>query len=263
MANDLEQEGKIMHNHPASALLKQFDKEDRQTAAAKTLAESLNIDQTFMPLKSGGNYDKYSAPDLWHVACLFAGIDPQHACAREVWLRKNGQHTSGAASVAVKNLFTLYDVAKHERVGTDGKVRLGAFELWARKEGFTCSTIFSNSLKAESSPDCESAHELQFDVVEAVGVPGSVEPDKAGPVVEKPWEVREQRDPEASQEWYTPARYFARQLVIKDSTLLQKRSVLAGKVSLSLAAAGFKKRGGKKNLESGTVLKAFSNVVLG
>lgn len=90
-----------------------------------------------------------------------------------------------------------------------------------------------------------------------------MEPAKAGPVSEKPWLLIDPSDPKAIQPWYTPARYFARQLVIEDSTLLQKRSVLADKVSKSLADTGFKKRGGKLALKSDTVLKAFSNVCLG
>ena len=74
--------------------------------------------------------------------------------------------------------------------------------------------------------------------------PDGMKPAKVGPVSEKPWLVIDPSDPKAIQPWYTPARYFARQLVMKDSTLLQKRSVLADKVSKSLADTGFKKRGG-------------------
>lgn len=94
-------------------------------------------------------------------------------------------------------------------------------------------------------------------------VPDGMKPAKVGPVSEKPWLVIDPSDPRAIQPWYTPARYFARQLVMEDSTLLQRRRVLAGKVSKSLADTGFKKRGGKLALNSDTVLKAFSNVLLG
>jgi hypothetical protein len=79
----------------------------------------------------------------------------------------------------------------------------------------------------------------------------------------KPWLIVDPVDPPASQRWYTPARYFARQLVLKDSTLLTKRLVLAEKVSQSLYTAGIYKRGGKNRLAAETVLKAFSNVSLG
>jgi len=80
---------------------------------------------------------------------------------------------------------------------------------------------------------------------------------------EKPWLNIDPRDPEPAMPWYTPARYFARQLVKEDSTLLTKRPVLAKKVARSLESAGFLKRGNKKPLDEGTVLKAFVNVTLG
>lgn len=79
----------------------------------------------------------------------------------------------------------------------------------------------------------------------------------------KPWEIADPKDPVPAQPWYTPARYFARQLVIVDSTLLTKRPLLAGKVVQSLTNAGINKRGGKKPFTSGTILKALANVSLG
>lgn len=101
--------------------------------------------------------------------------------------------------------------------------------------------------------------------------PGRIETNKAGPTPidtykageEKPWLIANPRDPDPEQDWYTPARYFARQLVRKDSTLVLKKSVLAEKVSKTLAETGFKKRGKKLPLSSGTVLKAFSNINFG
>jgi hypothetical protein len=77
---------------------------------------------------------------------------------------------------------------------------------------------------------------------------------------EPPWRIHDSRDPTPEQQWYTPARYFARQLVIGDSTLLEKRELLADKVSRSLAAVNVFKRGGKKKLAASTILKAFANV---
>lgn len=72
-----------------------------------------------------------------------------------------------------------------------------------------------------------------------------------------------QGDPEPVQPWYTPARYFARQLVAKDLTLLTKRNLLAKKVAASLKGAGINKRGRKLPFDPVTVKKAFSNVNLG
>lgn len=79
----------------------------------------------------------------------------------------------------------------------------------------------------------------------------------------KPWLQADPRDPAPDQHWYTPARYFARQLVVSDSTLLIKKTVLADKVSKSLASAGIYKRGGAKPHDAATVLKAFVKVQLG
>jgi hypothetical protein len=79
----------------------------------------------------------------------------------------------------------------------------------------------------------------------------------------KPWIQINPNDPIAVQPWYTPARYFARKLVIEDPTLMSKKLILADKVVKLLTSSGFKKRGGVKPLDATTVLKAFANVVLG
>jgi hypothetical protein len=78
-----------------------------------------------------------------------------------------------------------------------------------------------------------------------------------------PWLIPHPDDPKPKQPWYTPARYFARDLVKDDSTLLQKKDLLANKVVKSLSDVGIYKRGGKLPLDPATVLKAFSNVSLG
>ena len=85
----------------------------------------------------------------------------------------------------------------------------------------------------------------------------------ATPGGDKPWLIPNPQDPKPIQPWYIPARYFARQLVKEDLTLLVKKSLLAKKTSQSLGSVGIFKRGGKELLSEGTVLKAFSNVTLG
>jgi hypothetical protein len=79
----------------------------------------------------------------------------------------------------------------------------------------------------------------------------------------KPWLIADPRDPYTTSLWYTPARYFARQLVKADSTLLVKKNVLAKKVVQSLTNAGIYKRGNMKALNHSTIIKAFSKVTLG
>ncbi len=78
-----------------------------------------------------------------------------------------------------------------------------------------------------------------------------------------PWLSIDPHDPAPELSWYTPARYFARQLTIETPALLANRPRLADKVSTALFNAGFKKRGGIKKFNSNTVLKAFANVTLG
>lgn len=83
---------------------------------------------------------------------------------------------------------------------------------------------------------------------------------------EAPWLVKDPRDkePEGFQGWYTPARFFAREAVRLDPSLLTNRDKLAKNVVKSLTAAGIFKRGNaKKPLDPATVKKAFVNVNLG
>lgn len=80
---------------------------------------------------------------------------------------------------------------------------------------------------------------------------------------EKPWLELDLKDPEPEQDWYTPARYFARQLVRDDSTLLTKRKLLAQKVAQSLSNVKIYKRGRKLPPSYTTILKALSKVSLG
>ncbi len=77
---------------------------------------------------------------------------------------------------------------------------------------------------------------------------------------EEPWLKQNPNDPNPKLRWYVPARYFARQLVKDDSTLLLKRNLLAAKVAQSLEKVGIKKRGDKKPFQPSTILKAFNNV---
>ncbi|MFA6971451.1 MAG: hypothetical protein WC208_08640 [Gallionella sp.] len=88
-------------------------------------------------------------------------------------------------------------------------------------------------------------------------------PDGLHEHIGKPWLVASPNDPTPDFPWYTPARYFARQLVKDDSTLLTKRKLLSEKVEQSMKNAGIKKRGGKKPHSATTILKAFANVTLG
>ena len=85
----------------------------------------------------------------------------------------------------------------------------------------------------------------------------------AGYDTNNPWWTHNPKDPEAEQYWFTPARYFARELVKDDSTLLNKRILLSVKTAEALKNAGIYKRGGKLPLQPQTILRAFSNISFG
>jgi hypothetical protein len=78
----------------------------------------------------------------------------------------------------------------------------------------------------------------------------------------KPWLIANTKDPTPEHPWYTPARYFARQLVIADPSLLAKRDILASKVSQYMKNAGIHKRGRSKYHAPSTIKKALVNVTL-
>ena len=89
------------------------------------------------------------------------------------------------------------------------------------------------------------------------------EPDAPVIGTTEPWRIAHPNDPVPQQPWYTPARYFARQLVRDDPTLLAKRKELVKKIAVSMFRVGCYKRGGKKPFSPDTIRKALSNVVFG
>lgn len=79
---------------------------------------------------------------------------------------------------------------------------------------------------------------------------------------EKPWLVVHPDDPDPKSPWYTPARYFARQLVQENPLLATKRGKLAEQVAQVLKVHGIYKRGGHKVPDALTIVNAFSGVNL-
>lgn len=79
------------------------------------------------------------------------------------------------------------------------------------------------------------ARELGFKKVAALSIPKSSKAANNPPDIKidsettKPWEIPDPRDLKPKQDWYISARYFARQLVEDDSTLLVKRDRLCEK----------------------------------
>lgn len=151
---------------------------------------------------------------------------------------------------ALVNMFTAHDGTL---VKVEPGLRVPLSELKFKRESVERVAEIINKTAPARSPATRAP----------VGTPKNRPTSQAPTKDEKPWLVADPKDPEASYHWYTPARYFARQLVQGDSTLLIKKLVLADKVSRSLANAGIYKRGGRRPHDAATVLKAFSNVHLG
>jgi len=76
----------------------------------------------------------------------------------------------------------------------------------------------------------------------------------------EPYWTENDDDPDPKYRWYIPARYFARQLIATDSSLLMKRDLLAQKVAALLEEKKILKRGGIQPLDQSTVKNAFSKV---
>ncbi len=99
---------------------------------------------------------------------------------------------------------------------------------------------------------------IEDQIIKQVALGNQVEKEQ-----EKPWLIPDPNDPIPELLWYIPARYFARNLIKDDSTLLIKRNTLANKIVVSLTNVGINKRGGKKPYSPVTIKKALSNVLLG
>jgi hypothetical protein len=74
------------------------------------------------------------------------------------------------------------------------------------------------------------------------------------------WKIQNPKDPEPPYSWYISARYFARSLIVDDPSLLTKRGLLALKVAGMMKDVGISKRGGVKQFEPNTIIKAFVNI---
>jgi len=145
-------------------------------------------------------------------------------------------------------------------------------EIYALLEIFCCSAL--SYAQVIGAPYLIKAFEQAMPAVQAIPTtetasntnhaePKSVQDVETNMHTEKPWLVHNSDDPEPRQSWYTPARYFARRLVVDDSTLLIKRDLLASKIVVSLTNAGIYKRGGKKPFNPVTIKKALTNINLG
>lgn len=112
------------------------------------------------------------------------------------------------------------------------------FTEWAKSKGYQIPLEIADGLKI-------STNEVQTNIDST-----------------KPWLIPNPDDPAPKYDWYTPARYFARELVIDDFSLLSKRDLLSKKVSKALENAKIHKRGDLLPPSAGSVKKALANVYL-
>ena len=117
-------------------------------------------------------------------------------------------------------------------------ITLDSLDDWARKHKIKIIDVPENSSVAIDKQKVQAIH---------------------GP---SPWLIPDPLDGVPEQPWYVPARYFAKQLVKDDPTLLTKRYLLAEKVVRSLIGVGIYKRGGKLPHSPDTVKKSLSNISL-
>jgi hypothetical protein len=98
---------------------------------------------------------------------------------------------------------------------------------------------------------------LPAEILDRVSGKGKI---KSGPVPTSPWLVVDSKDPKPLQAWYTAARYFARDLVKGDPSLLRNRNRLHKKIYEQLKQVGVNKRGGLVPPDPETIRKALTNI---
>ena len=133
------------------------------------------------------------------------------------------------------------ELRQAERAQMAGKVPEHASPLdwynWAKENNFTIPTQFNAIL-------CSPQIEL------------NVSPQNLDNA-DKPWLIANSSDPVAAYTWYIPARYFARETLKTEPTLLAKKDILAGRVNTLFKNFGIKKRGGINDFDDSTIKKAF------
>ena len=100
---------------------------------------------------------------------------------------------------------------------------------------------------------------LPSEIVESVSCKST---KKSGPSPTHPWLIINPQDPVPKQSWHTAARYFARELIKSDTSLLQNTKKLRNKIHDSLNKVGVYKRGGAVPPDQATIQKALTGIKL-
>lgn len=227
-----------------------------------------NAPEPIKPINTGGyfhksmpptipqaNYETWCKADLWTIErgiLLLLGAEhiPYGGYGEREFYKAYQDNFNKIWAIAESSLKTgvLKKIGK-SYPSLLSEVLPGDFINWARLKGYSIPAELEK-INTVTQP-------------ETVGDGADTPPKQTDNEAVKLWLIIDPKDPNPKQPWYTPARYFARQLVKDNPTLLTKRNLLAGKVVQSLTNVGIKKRGGVKPFNSNTVLKAFSNVSLG
>ncbi len=80
--------------------------------------------------------------------------------------------------------------------------------------------------------------------------------------IDKLWLAHNPLDPLPVQSWYTPARFFAREIIKEKPALIHNKKKLATEVSTCLFNINDFPRGKERKRDYSTILKAFTNVIL-
>ncbi len=208
----------------------------------------------------------------WEAACLSCNVDPDAQRYRDI------EHYGLDNEKVSKRLRLLKD-NYHLRVffspstinigdANLSHVKLSEFAAWCLHIGYDIPIELETLAKAPDMAPATQSNKSSIPPKKSNFIEDcSKESDKnditADKQTEKPWLICNSNDPKSAQPWYTPARYFARQLVMEDPTLLAKRDRLSSKVAVLLKKARVFKRGGKLPLDPVTIKKALSNVSLG
>lgn len=123
---------------------------------------------------------------------------------------------------------------------------------WAVKKGIRVPSQFNKFIEEKSFTN----HKIKYDDEQF----GLTEKNNEYASNTKPWLIANKNDPIPVYDWFTPARFFARELLNQNPLLINNKDILALKVNELFKKYEIKKRGGKKDFDPSTIKKAFSNV---
>ena len=190
---------------------------------------------------------KYLELETWtpvQAAMLVCGLCPPPDCSQVIPDRAKGLD---GAWVTVENNTRFNDAKRvlelwNSRESAPAKIRPYHFVQWCESKGINTEWL-------------REIRDSQIKEIDTNKITQSEENHS------KPWLTHKTDDPPPHQPWYTPARYFAREFVRKETpTLINKRNLLSKKVAAALSNAGISGRSKIHPIQQSTILKAFNNI---